>query len=439
MKRFLPLLLLLALSACNVLSLLSPSATPSAASGTPLASPTGPGPLPTSQTPTLPPTPANPTELTLWLPPQFDPSGNSAAAQLLAQRLQQFSQQQRGWTVTVRIKPAQGSGGLLDALSTTSAVARPALPSLVVLRYGDMESAALKGLIQPLQNLSDAAAAADWYDYARQMAQVQGTNYCLPLAGDALTLVYRTDQLVVRNGTWDEVLSQGRKVLFAANDVSNLLTLDLYLSAGGQLQDQQGRPLLQADALSRVLSLYAGGGRNGVFATSLGNLADNTQVWQSFTQGQDAGALVWSSSYLAAPPAGMNATVPPNLGNKPFTLADSWLICLSEPYAQRRDQSARLAEFLVDPQFLAGWTEASGTLPPRPSALSAWKNQTLRDLAGQLSLAANPVPPNEILSGVGPVLRDAAIAVVVQHNDPQQAAQKAVTTLLGGAGGSGAP
>lgn len=93
-----------------------------------------------------PASPENPGTLRLWLPPQFDPSGNTPAAQILRQRLNEFSRRYPDVTLDVRVKAVDGPGGLLDSLTTASAAAPGALPDLVALPRELMETAALKGL-----------------------------------------------------------------------------------------------------------------------------------------------------------------------------------------------------------------------------------------------------------------------------------------------------
>src|SRR5512139_2378793 len=133
---------------------------------------------PTSLPATLPPstltpvfteevttTPAGPTTLRLWLPPEFDPNSGSPAGDILKTRLDEFTSRRPGTQIEVRIKATDGSGGLLDSLTTASAAAPLALPDLVALPRPTMETAALKGLVHPFQNLSSPIDEPDWYPY----------------------------------------------------------------------------------------------------------------------------------------------------------------------------------------------------------------------------------------------------------------------------------
>ncbi|MBA4380168.1 MAG: hypothetical protein C0393_05765 [Anaerolinea sp.] len=96
----------------------------------------------------------------------------------------------------MRVKAESGPAGLLESLAAARQAAPSALPDLIALPYRDMETAATRGLIYPLDNLTGllagrSSAGSDWYDYAHQLAQVQDTTFGLPFAADALALVYR--------------------------------------------------------------------------------------------------------------------------------------------------------------------------------------------------------------------------------------------------------
>ncbi len=127
----------------------------------------------------------------VWLPPQLNPSNGTPAGNLLKTRLDEFSAAHPGLRLEVRVKAESGPAGLLESLAAARQAAPSALPDLIALPYRDMESAATKGLIYPLDNLTGVLAGSDWYDYAHQLAQSQDATFGLPFAGDALVLVYQ--------------------------------------------------------------------------------------------------------------------------------------------------------------------------------------------------------------------------------------------------------
>jgi len=371
-----------------------------------------------------------PEVITLWLPPQFDPSGTGPAAKLLTDRLNSFMDQNPGVEVQVRIKAASGPGSLLETLSAASAAAPSALPSLIALSRSDLETAALKGLIFPLDSLlSTSIDDIDWYTYARQAALIQGSTFGLPFAGDALLLVYRTGHVNQPTDEWAGILRQGQPVAIPAADPQALLTLDLYQALGGTVADAQGRPVLQPEILAQVLKLFSDGSKQGVFPAWLAEYQTDGQAWQAYHEQSAQWLVTWSSHYLAELPADSTAMGLPSLGTNHLSLATSWLWALSDPEPERRALAVRLAEYLAQGDFLANWTAAAGYLPTRPTALAMWPNQSIQSLLSQIVLSAQLRPNNDLTSSLGPVLADATLQVIKRQTDPVQAAQAAAERL----------
>lgn len=387
-----------------------------------------PGNTPTS----LSVTPAPP-PLTLWLPPQFDPDGNNLAAGLLKDRLKAFSDAHGGIKIVVRIKATSGPGGLLDALSATSAAAPAALPNLVALSRSDLETATLKGLLYPFDGKVIASDNPDWYNYARQMAYLQGSPYGLPFAGDAMILVYRPSLNPKPPVDWNGLiqLHENGALSFPASDPQSTLTLALYESTGAPIEDSQQRPTLNADAFASVLKIYASGAKEGVFPYWLTQYSTDAQAWQVFQDKRVNWVVTWTSRYLSVlPPDG--AILPLfSLSKTPFTLATGWEWALVSPQPGQRDLSTQLAEFLVDSNFLSRWTSAAGYLPTRPSALAGWSDRSLQAMLNQVVLSAQLRPSSETMLIVGPVMEDAVLQVLKGQADPTQAAQTAADHLKG--------
>jgi multiple sugar transport system substrate-binding protein len=380
-------------------------------------------------TPTGTVDPADLQQLTIWVPPQMAPSAGNSAGSLLQSRLDQFSSKNPGLHIIVRVKALTGPGGLLESLSAASAAAPRAVPSLILLSRSDLESAALKGLIYSIDGLSKAAKDPDWYAYARQLSMVEGSTFGLPMAGDAMLLLYRPAKITTVPTDWAGLLSKGQPLVFAAEDPNAFLTLALYQSLGGKIEDDQHRPVLQPDTLATVLKLYSNGAQSGVFPFWLAQYQNDSQAWQAYSDQRAQWLVTWASAYLQQLPADTSAMPLPSLGSNSFTLADGWLIALSDPIPERRPVSIRLAEYLVDSKFLADWSAAANYLPTRPTSLAAWSNQSQRGLLSQIVLSAQVRPPNDILSALGPVLDDATLQVLKHQTDPIQAAQAAAERL----------
>jgi len=372
-----------------------------------------------------------PKTLTLWLPPQFDPTANTPAARLLSERLKSFGMQHPGIRIDVRIKASSGPSGLLETLTAASAAAPLALPSLVALPRTDLETAALKGLVVSFDSFSQSIDDSDWYDYARQLALVQGGTFGLPFAGDAMLFLYHPNEIGgSAQAEWSSILRQGQPLVIPASDSRALVTLALYRSAGGSVEDAQHRPVLQPEILTQVLKLYADGAQQGVFPTWVTQYQTDGQAWQAFREQKAQAVITWSSRYLTELPADVSAAPLPALGARPVTLADGWLWAIAEPRPELREASARLAEYLCESEFLAQWTAAAGYLPPRPTALAAWQNKGLQSLLSQVVLAAEVVPPNDVTNSLGPVLQNATVQVMQRQSDAVQAAQSAAERLI---------
>ena len=376
------------------------------------------------------PTPAGPQILTIWVPPQFDPQSDTPAGRLLQERIKTFSVENPGAEVRVRVKAATGNSGLLNSLSAASMALEPsALPALVALTRAEMENAALRGLVFPMDELSDVIDDPDWYSYAKELALIQGSTFGAPFAGDALILVYRPAKIGAKPTDWQDILSRGQPLAFPASDPDGLVTLALYLSAGGNIVDSQNRPVLEPQILADVLTLYAEGAKQGAFPSWLSQYQTDAQVWQAYQEQSANWVITWSSRYLTELPVDTTAIALPTLGTENLSIADGWLWTLTDPIPERRDLSASLAEYLTESDFLSEWSAETGYLPSRPSVLANWQDQTLKSLVGQTVVSAWVQPNDELLEVVGPILKDATLDVIERQIEPMQAAQSAQQRL----------
>jgi ABC-type glycerol-3-phosphate transport system substrate-binding protein len=113
----------------------------------------------------------------------------------------------------------------------------------------------------------------------------------------------------------------------------------------------------------------------------------------------------------------------------PFTLANGWVWALSSQQVERHAVSVDLAEFLTEGEFLSTWSESSGYLPPRRSALEGWSNLALRNLVSDVVESARLIPPNEVMAVVSPALSQATITVLKRQSAPGEAANQAIESL----------
>lgn len=394
-----------------------------------LASLTPASPVPTrtarvTSTPPPLPTETMPVEqdvssLRVWLPAQFDPAAEHPAAGMLAQRLAEFESQHDGLKIEVRLKKAETEGDILNALSLTSAAAPGALPDLILLSRSDLESAALRGLLHPIDGLSTSLDDPNWYSYAQQLGHIQNAGYGLPFLGDALVLVYYPElgQIV----SWEDVLSSDGNLVFPVGDLQGLVGLSLYASAGGEILDAQGLPMLDQEVLTHVLTLVDEGLSKEVFWPSLVNVTNETQTLQIYRTGSANKAIVWFLSYR--PSEDGEVTPLPGLDQMPFSYATGWVWALAGANPENQQLAVELAEFLVADDFLGELTRETGYLPTRPSMIEE-EDRTMTAILE----SAHPMPSSEVLAVLGPLMQE-ALTRVLNGEPPEDVAVSVAETL----------
>jgi len=385
--------------------------------------------VPLVLTPTAAPTPAGPPRLRVWVPPQFDPSAETPASKLLRQRLNEFSQRRPDVPIEVRVKGLDGPGGLYESLVTTTSAAQLAMPDLVLLPHPLIQTAAAKGLLRPMNGLTNALDDPDWYDYGRQLAGLQNSIFGLPFAGDALAQIYRTGENVQPGTNWQSILEAKNPFVFSAADPQALFTLAMYQAVGGKIADDQGKPMLEVDPLVKVLDFYKSAEAAGTMPSWLTQFQDDDQAWQALLDNR-AGALVTWLSKINQEGLGNSAVseIPTPTG-EPFTLSTGWAWSLTSPDPQRRQLAVQLAEFLTESNFMGRWSEAAGVLPARPSAFKAWDSDYDVEKIKTIAASAHLYPSADVLDVLGPALEEAVVAVLKGQQGALEAAQAAVKQI----------
>lgn len=382
----------------------------------------------TLTSPTPPPT-GGVTTLRLWVPPQFFPGDDNRANILLQDRLDEFTQRRTGVRIEVRAKAVSGPGGLLDSLTAANAAATLALPDLILLPRPELETAALKGLLYPLDGLTNSLEESDWYPFAQQLAHLQDTTFGLPFAGDSLVLLYRPAEIEVPLDDWEAVLGLEQPLVFPAADEGALFTLAQYLATGAPIQDEEGRPVLDTNALAEVLSFYQAAETAEIMPFWLTQFSTDEQAWEAYQENRANLVVTWITRYLSELPGDTAAAPIPVPPGDPFTLANGWVWAISSPEVERHPLSVELAEFLTQDEFLSEWTASAGYLPPRASALAGWSNPVLRDLVSSIVQNAQVLPPTDVLAVLSPILHKATIEVLKEQANPGAAAQEAGESL----------
>ena len=119
----------------------------------------------------------------------------------------------------------------------------------------------------------------------------------------------------------------------------------------------------------------------------------------------------------------------PGLVAPSITMTNAWMWALGNPDPERKQLAVSLAEYLVDPAFLAEWSELLGQLPARPSALTAWTGMEDKPTLDKISQVAILFPREEILNVLGPILRNATLSILRDGGQPEDTAAQAMESV----------
>lgn len=386
-----------------------------------LATPT-PIPTPTPDIPLV-----APRQLTLWLPPQFDPEGDTTAGNLLLSRLDEFVDRRPQTDLQVRIKPLSGEFGLLESLQMTDIAAPLLMPDLVAMPRSLFEEAFKDGLVIPLDEYIDLNAEKDWYDYALDLAQVDGQTAGIPFAGDLMVLAYKENPGNPPPTDWTSTLGVQRALAFPASDPRGLVTLAWYESLGGVLRGENDKPFLDRNLMFEVLNFYTQAQDATVMPYWLTQFETDEQAWASYLERQSTLAITWTSYLLGSDSPNTILAALPTKDARAFTYADGWVWCVVPSDSETEQFALELAEFLSDSDFLQVWALEGGYAPVRPSSLEGWSETPYYKTLEKLLPAAVLVPEADLESNLGPAIRDAVVSVLKDQVEPEAALE----TLLG--------
>ena len=369
--------------------------------------------------------------LTLWVPPQFDPVEGNPPGILLLHRVEAFENENPGLKVEIRVKSLTGNGSLLSSLATTTAAAPQALPGLILLNRSDFENAALKGLIFPIASRTAEYNTPDWYPFVNDLASFQGVQYGLPIFADPMVMAYRTQLISFPPKTWQEISTQDNVVVANLNNPKAVIPLAVYLTSGGKLVNDDGKAILEPDPLTRTYQFFFNASNSNAFPSWLIDLKTDEEVWNAFSQDQGVLALVWASQVLQKPLDNTSITTIPGSPSESIGFVDGWLLCVTNPTAEHSKFDLQLADYLLEPDFLAQWTEASGYLPAQRSVLAKWTDQTLVEKLSSIADHSIVSPSNEIQQQLSPILDQYVISLVRRQISPMQAVTETLSKLEG--------
>ena len=360
-------------------------------------------------------------DLIIWVPPQFDPGDDSTAANLFLSRLDEFKSRRPQTDIQVRVKELSGEQEFLELLRTTRDAAPLILPDLIALPRSLMEEATNKGLVLPLEDISEVLDEDDWYSYASDLSRVDGQVIGIPFAGDILVLAYKNDSGEMPPPDWKAVINTQKALAFPASDPHGLVTLAHYQSLGLDIFSEAGDLVLQEGPLVEVLTYYQQAQAANVMPYWITQFETDDQAWLSYQDRQSTLAITWSSTLLGSESANTDLAAMPTKEGKAFTYAKGWVWCVIPSDPDTEQIAVELAEFLTASGYLSNWSIEAGYIPVRPSGLETWSEGTSYSTISKLLPSAILIPDPELSKEIGLDIRDAVVAVLKDQVEPSAA------------------
>lgn len=429
----LALLFLAALAGCSPVASPTPSApledsTPTTSSPVRVPSTPSPAPTPTAPGP-------SPITLTIWGPIQFTPGDADAGQTVLQGQYESFAADQQGFEAQYVTKAPSGESGIVEFLLTASYAAPSIMPDIAIVDPFELEPLVSAGLAQPLQGLLAEELMEDLHTFARGSCTFDGQLMGVQFEADIEHLIYYTGALEEAPATWADLFAQPISYTFPAGGEGGLVNdsfLIQYMDQGGLLLDQEGRPALDSSPVQRVLRMYDALRTWDVSPLRVLELSDLEDCWAAYTEGNIAVSHVSSWRYLTSRSVMRDTTfgpVPTETGAS-ATMSRGWAFVIVTDSPERQEAAARLIEWLMAPQNLAEWSEATSHLPTRRAALQLtdWPDEYAEFLESQLESAFYR-PSSPEFEKIARPLQVAVEDVLSGERTPRQAATQAVDSL----------
>lgn len=376
----------------------------------------------------------DPSTVLVWWPSALYPGDQSVAAALLHQQVNSY-QSSQARTVRLRIKRADGVGGIYQTLRSGSVVAPSAMPDLTLLRRGDLVQAASAKLIEPIA--PRIFSADDVFTPAMMLGQVRGVQYGIPYALEVQHAVYRSSVIPTPLHTLDDVLRIGQPFLFPASASKgvNVTFLAQYLAAGGRIATDKGAATLDRAPLVTVLHFYEQALEMKIVGPQLLDYSSAAQYWPLFAAGKASLIQIDSTSYLAmrASTPAISATMTPiaSPGDSTLSVLDGWMwvVTTADPDKQARALGVLAWLMQADQQGLL--LHELGVLPSRRSALQRWADDPYAQFAQSL-LELPAVPPLDMVdASVATALQKGFEDVLLGRKSAEVAADDAIAQVTG--------
>jgi ABC-type glycerol-3-phosphate transport system substrate-binding protein len=360
--------------------------------------------------------------VTLWIPPLLAPE--TPAGSILVEHLRSFEDAYALIKIDIRVKEASGPSGILETLSSANLVAPSILPEIVLLDPANMNSAALKGIILPLDEIIPKPEPPEWYPFAIDAAFVDNIFYGVPFMSEAEAFAYRKDFFEAEPKDWTDLLDSTETILLPMGDKSAKFTLVQYIASDGELADEKGSPTIDPAILTELFMFYLSANKAGQLPLYALQLHSAKDTWLALTEGNTNAAVIpvealretlAGDTYLVAPwPTSDGTGVIP-------TSTLSWAVVAKDD--EQHDHVSQILQWLTEPTFLGRISESLGLIPAAPAALQQWSDEESSAILSRLIRVAVSEPTTEEVTTFGSSLWTAIEDVLNGRSTPETAAE----------------
>jgi ABC-type glycerol-3-phosphate transport system substrate-binding protein len=306
--------------------------------------------------------------LTFWTIERFSPE-----TELVAQLLQDFEADNTDTRVEVILKRSSGQAGTLNFLRSAQTVAPSVLPDVVVLNANDLPQAWRTNLVQPLDGLLDRALIQDLLPAARNLGTVDGNLAGVPFELDIQHAVFNTGKIAKTPLTWADVLNEVPSYQFPAAGQNGLLNdalLIQYLSAGAQLTDEQGQPIVDEVALRAVLLYYDNLLNESIIDSQIVEAGQPQDLWDAYLNGLVSMTHINTQKFLTDRRllTSVEPVPVPSQDGQVVTISHGWVFALLTDDPVRQIAALKLIETFLQTEINATWAVRSATIPVRQSS-----------------------------------------------------------------------
>ncbi len=371
-------------------------------------------------------------DVSVWWPAEIYPAVDTPAYDVLTAQLDNFGSTSE-MTLQVRQRRLEGPGGIMSTLRTASLVASSALPDLVLLPREDMIVAAEAGLIFPVDGQTPPAIVANLFPQAVKFGMVEETLYGVPYTLQVQHIVYRETVFDSPPSSLEAILESGQPFAFTAapsSGISETLLIQ-YMTSGGRVASDDGRPMLTETALLDTLTFYETAVETGLTGPNALTHQSPANYWDSFLSGAISLVQTDSDTYLKA-----RAQIPsvtagpiPTAGDKAATTLHGWMWVLTTPDPDRQAQAIDFLAWILRAEHQAEFTEAVGTLPSQRPALRIWEDSNYTELIDRLLTGTDTVIAPDVNAAAASALQNSLAAVLSGEQSAEEAAAAALVAL----------